>query len=66
MKTMKLNRKEVVCLMRALLRSLEKTPDKEKALHEQMYSLLSRVSVELMGPRKVARIGRAMDRAIGR
>lgn len=42
-----LSRAEVSGLMRSLLRSLEATPEKEKALHEKLYSRLSRISAEM-------------------
>jgi hypothetical protein len=44
---MDLCREEVSGLMRSLLRSLEMTPEKEKVLHEQLYSKLSRISAEM-------------------
>lgn len=63
-----LDRKEIAGLMRALLRSLEKTPEKERKQHEELYSKISALHAEALGPgvwRKLRRkIGEAREKGL--
>ena len=63
---MNFTRREVSVLMRSLLRSLEGTPERERAEHKAIYDRLSAESVRLLPPGLMKRVGRAMDHAIGR
>lgn len=63
---MPLTHEESVGLMRALMRSLEKTPERERELHKALFDKVSQHAVETLPPGVAARVARAMDHAIGR
>lgn len=63
---MKLSHVEAVILMRSLLRSLEKTPESERAGHQAIYERLSKESIRTLPTSAVRRLGAAIDHAIGR
>lgn len=66
MPDLKLSPKEVTALMRALLRSLENTPESERPAHARIYEKLSAAHVTGL-PRKLTRaVGQAIDAVIGR
>ena len=62
---MTFNRGEVGLLMRSLLRSMEKTPERERAAHKELYERLGAESVRLTPRRQLRAVARALDHAIG-
>lgn len=62
---MKLNRAEITMLMRSLLRSMERTPERELGAHKRLYDKLSEEAVRLMPRGRVRAVAMAMDHAIG-
>lgn len=66
MPNLKLEKKEVVVLMRSLLRSLEKTPTSERVAHERVYEKLSAAFISGLPKKLTGAIGRAIDVLIGR
>lgn len=62
---MNLTHSEVAALMRSLLRSLEKTPERERKDHEALYQKLNAEFVRTLPKRLVRAVSRAMDHAIG-
>ena len=63
---MKLDRKEVGVLMRAMLRSLEHTPEAERKAHEEVYKKLTTHYVHCLPKQLVKDVGAAVDHLIGR
>lgn len=60
------SQEEIGGLMRSLLRSSGDTPEREKALHESLYSKLGNAYVDGMDPELRSAVGRAIDAQIGR
>ncbi len=66
MATLKLDPKEVTALMRALLRSLEKTPYTEQRMHKALYEKLAAAYAGGLPKKLRGAVGRAIDVLIGR
>jgi hypothetical protein len=61
-----LSHADLVVLTRAMLRSLDTTPERERAAHEAVYDKLSGAWTRTLPRRTLAAVGRALDRASGR
>ncbi len=57
---------DTIVLMRSLLRSLEETPEGERAEHQRVYNKISRWHTETLPPHLIEAVGRAVDHATGR
>lgn len=64
--TAQLTHKEIVGLLRSLLRSLSKTPENELSLHAKLFARLSEWHAKTLPQKAVKDISRALDSLIGR
>lgn len=62
---MTFSRAEIIIMMRSLLRSLEKTPERERQAHHEMYSKVSAEFVRMMPYKRRHAVAQAMDHLIG-
>jgi hypothetical protein len=62
---MTFTRAEIVVMMRSLLRSLEKTPERERAAHHDLFGKLSAEVVRLTPHKRRLAVARAIDHLNG-